>query len=183
VLPNLLGLAISLPLAACQLFAVPPCPSRSSLHTRRLRAQLMQPYTMPAKRKSEATVTKDSGSVDALPMTAEMADELREKLNTRQKRSKKKRRICKQPTIDYDTACQTPSAALFLRLPRELRDETYHWLWIDARRIQQRYKRKYYTVTYGEQDDVCCSDTSSQKVRICCRQLRLPNLTNARPIG
>jgi hypothetical protein len=137
---------------------------------------------MPAKRKAEGAAAEDSESPDALSMTADMADELRENLIEKQKRAairqqkrrKKRRRIHKHPPmdpIDFDPTHLTPSAAPFFKLPRELRDEIYHWLWTDAPQIRQQYEKKYYMVTYGELDVMKSSEPSDRKVRLVCGRI------------
>jgi hypothetical protein len=37
----------------------------------------------------------------------------------------------------------------FTKLPREVRDETYDYIWLATRKIEQRYKWKTYIVTYN----------------------------------
>jgi hypothetical protein len=148
--------------------------------TRKLRAQLVPSYNMPAKRKVETTVTEDSESAKALPTTADMADVLRKKPIKRRKRSKKKHPVWKHIDIDFDATHLMPEAAPFPELPRELRDEIYHWLWIDAAQIRQRYKGWHYPVTYGEQDAVGFQDVSSSKVCRVYRILLAPSRPNGR---
>jgi hypothetical protein len=137
---------------------------------------------MPAKRKAEGAPAEDSESPDALPMTADMADELRENLIEKQKRAairqqkrrKKKRRTHKHPPmdpIDFDPTRLTPSVAPFFKLPRELRDEIYHWLWMDAPQIRQQYEKKYYMVTYGEIDVMKRTEPSDRKVSLVCGRI------------
>jgi hypothetical protein len=158
--------------------------SPSSLSPRKSTSQPTRPYAMPAKRKAEGAAAEDSESpdVDALPMTADMADELRENLIEKQKRAaihqqegrKKKRRIHNHPRmdpIDFDPTHFTPGAAPFFKLPRELRDEIYHWVWMDAPQIQQQYEKKYYMVTYGEIDVMKRTEPSDRKVRLVCGRI------------
>jgi hypothetical protein len=60
-------------------------------------------------------------------------------------------RNCMCGTMEV-TPVSTPSnAPFFTKLPQEIRDQVYHWLWLDTPRILQRFRRKVYFVSYGEQ--------------------------------
>jgi hypothetical protein len=104
---------------------------------------------MPPKRiASEAVDAVDSIVVET---TADMADRLRLRLLAN--KPNKRLHIKKRPTIALDAINSTPGLSpLFEKLPRELRDKIYGYIWNETPIIKQRYKRKWYAVSYGEQE-------------------------------
>ncbi|KAH3905068.1 hypothetical protein HBI56_230520 [Parastagonospora nodorum] len=75
---------------------------------------------------------------------------------------KKTRHIIRHREIDFSHIVPTNNTALFFQLPRELRDMVYQFLWLDAQ-IHQRYKKKHFIVTYGDQGGLGLEDTSQGK--------------------
>jgi hypothetical protein len=58
----------------------------------------------------------------------------------------KKRRASRRPKTDFTYIMPAVSNAMFFKLPRELRDSIYQFLWVDMR-ICQHYKKKSFIVT------------------------------------
>jgi hypothetical protein len=99
--------------------------------------------------KREAAEAVDAVESTPVESTADMADRLRLRLLAN--KPNKRLRIKKRPTIALDTINSTPGTSLlFEKLPRELRDKVYGYIWTETPIIKQRYKRKWYTVSYGE---------------------------------
>lgn len=101
---------------------------------------------MAAKRKLEESEDQVFEGVSI--MTAEMADELRAELLTKNKRLAKRQRLRTRPSVEISyTQQQFKESASFFVLPRELRNQVYQCLWHDTPLIRQQYLRKTYPVT------------------------------------
>ncbi|CAO2651768.1 Nn.00g000510.m01.CDS01 [Neocucurbitaria sp. VM-36] len=73
----------------------------------------------------------------------------------------KRFRVQKRRTINLDAMNISPEMVPFFeKLPREIRDQIYGYVWEDNTGILQRYKRKYYKVTYGDRKDWNASTAS-----------------------
>ena len=99
---------------------------------------------MPPKRKAaqaiEAAPTYDSS------MPTGLADMIRSELIDI---ANKRRRTAAQHTIAVEALnSKFDESPFFNKLPRELRDEVYKLLWSDSPRLQQRYGRSTYTISY-----------------------------------
>lgn len=117
---------------------------------------------MSVKRKA-ATVDNppDTRGFESRPETSRV---LRGRVIPKYEYVKKKRYITRCKKVDFSHIVPTHSTALFFQLPRELRDTVYQFLWVDAH-IQQRYKKKRFIVTYGDQGGSDLEDTNHGKVR------------------
>jgi hypothetical protein len=100
------------------------------------------------------TTTKVPGS------TSEHIRVLRGRMVPKQEYVEKKRRVSRRPKTDFTHITPAISNAMFFKLPRELRDSIYQLLWIDMR-IWQRYKKKFFIVTYGDQGDLDSEENST----------------------
>jgi hypothetical protein len=119
----------------------------------------------PKRVASEAVDAVDSTVVKT---TAYMADHLRLRLLAN--KPNKRLHIKKRHTIALYINSTSEVSPLFEKLPRELRDKIYGCIWNKTPIIKQRYKRKWYTVSYGEQEvrawdpwsKVVCADSLSR---------------------
>jgi hypothetical protein len=107
-----------------------------------------------SKRKADALNTVYA---DAAQTTADMADLLRSKLLAVS--NKKRCQTTKRPTITHEQV----GSSCFNKLPHELREKVYGYFWEETPRFRQRYKRCYYTVSYGGQDEV----TEQEHLQVC----------------
>jgi hypothetical protein len=132
---------------------------------------------MLTRRKAEVATANDSEPADALPTTADKADELRKELITKEKRelrrqrnrTTKRRRICQPPPlilIDSGKTRIAQIAARFFELIRALRVRISRLLWMETPQVRQRYEKRSYMVTYDEQDIVNGTESINQKVRV-----------------
>jgi len=117
---------------------------------------------MSAKRKV-ATVDNPL-DIRGFESRSETSRVLRGRVIPRHEYVKKKRCIIRRKKIDFSHVVPTYSNAVFFQLPRELRDTVYQFLWVDSH-IQQRYKKKHFIVTYGDQGGSDLEDTNHGKVR------------------
>jgi hypothetical protein len=102
-------------------------------------------------RKREAPDAVEAVGQILAETTADIADRLRLRLLANN--PNKRLRIKKRPTIAIDAINSTPGVSpLFEKLPRELRDKIYGYIWSETPILKQRYKRKWYAVSYGEQE-------------------------------
>jgi hypothetical protein len=100
------------------------------------------------------TTTEVSGS------TSERTRVLRGRIAPEQGYVEKKRRALRCPETDFTHITPAISDAIFFKLPRELRDSVYQFLWVDMR-IWQRYKKNFFILTYGDQGDMDSEENST----------------------
>jgi hypothetical protein len=77
-------------------------------------------------------------------------------------------RNCMCGTLEVEPVPTQDEAPFFKKLPQEIRDQVYHWLWLDTPRIKQRFQRKTHFVSYGEQS-LTKRETYDGKVRFMFR--------------
>jgi len=116
---------------------------------------------------------QDSSTTSAPQTTADMAELLREKLVAHHETQRKKRRISKGKTINLKKINPKPNSVGFFKLHREIRDMIYQELWSATPKIKQRYKRRFYEVTYGDGaiDDRVINDEECSEVCIVLKRV------------
>ncbi|KAF1847763.1 uncharacterized protein K460DRAFT_403089 [Cucurbitaria berberidis CBS 394.84] len=105
------------------------------------------------KRKADEEI-EDINEIENVPSPADKADLLRMKLLAY--KSALRHRVYKRPTIAINAINSSRGASSFFEsLPREIRDTIYGYVWTSTPTILQRYRRKEYFVSYGDQDLRC----------------------------
>jgi hypothetical protein len=110
--------------------------------------------------ESEAATSAAPATTKAPDSTSQLARVLRGRIFSRHEYVEKKRRAFMRPKTDFTHITPAISNAMFFKIPRELRDSIYQSLWVDMR-IWQRYKKKHYIVTYGDQGDLDSEENST----------------------